>query len=77
MKVKTTLLLIMLALSVGCTAKKGIINLASEPSGAEVYVGGSKVGETPTNFYYDYRYSKTLTIKKDGYRTQSEALGEL
>ena len=77
MKVKTTLLLIVLALSVGCTSKKGIIDLGSEPSGAEVYVGGTKVGETPTRFYYDYRYPKRLMLMKDGYRTQSETLSEL
>ena len=53
MQVKTALFILVLAFSVGCTSKKGRIKLNTEPEGAEVYVGGTKVGETPTSFDYD------------------------
>jgi len=77
MKTKTTIILIVLLLSVGCTYKKGRISLQSEPAGAEVYVGGTKVGETPTTFDYLCCYHMVLKIAKDGYEPRKEILNKL
>ena len=77
MKTKTTIILIVLLLSVGCTYKKGRISLQSEPAGAEVYVGGTKVGETPITFDYLCCSLKELEIVKDGYEPRREILSKL
>lgn len=77
MKTKTTIIIIVLLLSVGCTYKKGRISLQSDPPGAEVYVGGAKVGETPTTFDYLCCYLKELKIVKDGYEPRRETLSKL
>ena len=76
MKVKTALLLFVLAFSVGCTSNKGRIRLNTEPDGAEVYVGGTKVGETPTSFDYECCINQELLIIKDGYYPLKENLNK-
>jgi TolB-like protein len=76
MQVKTALLILVLAFSVGCTSKKGRIKLNTEPEGAEVYVGGTKVGETPTSFDYDCCINQELLIVKDGYHPVKETLNK-
>jgi len=77
MKNKTTIILMLLMLSVGCTHKKGSISLQSDPPGAEVYVGGIKVGETPITFDYLCCSLKELKIVKDGYEPRREILSRL
>lgn len=76
MKVKTVFFLFVLAFSVGCTASKGRIRLNTEPDGAEVYVGGTKVGETPISFDYDCCINQELLILKDGYHPVKETLNK-
>jgi hypothetical protein len=76
MKTKTTIVLIVLLFSVGCTHKKGRISLQSDPAGAEVYVGGTKVGETPMTFDYLCCSLKELKIVKDGYEPRREILSK-
>lgn len=76
MKIRTPILLLTLVLSVACASKKGRINLQTEPPGAEVYIRGEKVGETPVSFDYDYRTPGGLEISKDGYYTISEVLSK-
>ena len=76
MKIRTAILLFALVLSVGCASKKGRINLQTDPPGAEVYVKGEKVGETPVSFDYDYRVPGSLEISKDDYYTISEVLSK-
>jgi hypothetical protein len=77
MKIKTTFIFIVLVLSVGCTYRKGRINLQSDPPGAEVYVGGTKIGETPVTFDYVCCFFEELEIVKDGYEPQKEILNKL
>ena len=77
MKTKATIILIILILSVGCTHKKGRISLQTDPPGAEVYVGGTKIGETPTSFDYLCCSLKELEIAKDGYEPRREILSKL
>lgn len=76
MKVQTALLLFVLAFSVGCTSHKGRIRLNTKPDGAEVYVGGTKVGETPTSFDYECCINQKLLILKDGYDPVEETLNK-
>jgi hypothetical protein len=77
MKTKSTIILIVLMLSAGCTHKKGRISLQSEPAGAEVYMGGTKVGETPMTFDYLCCSLQELKIVKDGYEPRREILSKL
>ena len=76
MKTKTTIIFIVLLLSVGCTYKKGRISLQSDPPGAEVYVGGTKVGETPFTFDYVCCLPEELEIVKEGYEPRRELLSK-
>jgi len=76
MRIRATIILLVLGLSVGCTSKKGRINLKTDPPNAEVYVKGNKVGETPIGFDYDYRILSNLEISKDGYYSISEVLSK-
>jgi hypothetical protein len=77
MKFKTTFILIVLVLSVGCTYRKGRISLQSDPPGAEVYIGGTKIGETPVTFDYVCCFFEELEIVKDGYEPSRELLSKL
>jgi hypothetical protein len=77
MKIKTTFIFIVLVLSVGCTYRKGRISLQSDPPGAEVYVGGTKIGKTPVTFDYVCCFFEELEIVKDGYEPQKEILNKL
>ncbi len=74
MRIRATIILLVLGLSVACTSKKGRINLRTDPPSAEVYVQGNKIGETPIGFDYDYRTLSNLEILKDGYYPVSEVL---
>jgi len=77
MKIKTTFILILLVLSVGCTYRKGRISLQSDPPGAEVYVEGTKIGEAPITFDYVCCFFEELEIVKEGYEPQKEILNKL
>ena len=61
---------------IGCTSKRGIIELNTRPEGSAVYYNNIYMGETPVKFEYDFRNPATLKIEKEGYYTESEMLGE-
>ena len=65
-----------IALTVGCTSKRGLIELDTRPPGATVYLDKTKQGVTPVEFEYDFRISSKLTIEKVGYYPESELLGK-
>lgn len=44
------------------------VAMGSEPSEAEVFINGSRVGVTPITIELDNQSSHTVTFRKDGYR---------
>lgn len=64
------------ALFVGCTSKRGLIELQTRPPGATVYLNQAKQGSTPVEFEYDFRIPATLKIEKEGYYPERESLDE-
>ena len=48
--------------------------VASEPSGAAIFVNGMKVGETPETIKLSHRHSVTITISMPGYKTKTMKL---
>ena len=69
-------LLCAIALVMGCTSKRGIIELNTRPPGATVYLNKTKQGVTPVEFEYDFRVPAKLTIEEDGYYPKKELLDE-
>jgi hypothetical protein len=65
-----------IALTVGCTSKRGLILLNTRPEGATVYLNQTEQGVTPVEFEYDLSKPATLTIEKKGYYPEKESLGE-
>ena len=63
-------------MAVGCTSKRGLIELDTRPREATVYLNQTKQGVTPVEFEYDFRAPADLTIKKDGYYPEKESLNE-
>jgi len=63
------ILFIMMAgmLLVGCVAKKGKIDIVSDPPGATVYMDSIKVGVTPMTYNYNFEVSKTMRLEINGY----------
>ena len=74
--ITSVFLFCVIALTVGCTSKRGLIELNTRPPGATVYLNKTKQGVTPLEFEYDSRIPSKLTIEKDGYHTDSESLGK-
>ena len=70
------LLSCMIALTVGCTSKRGLILLNTRPRGATVYLNETEQGVTPVEFEYDLSKPATLTIEKEGYYPEMESLGK-
>jgi hypothetical protein len=58
-------------LTIGCAtlfkSKKSSISLSSTPSGAEVFVDGSRVGQTPVILELPNKKEHTVVFRKDGY----------
>ena len=63
-------------LIIGCTSKRGLIELNTRPPGADVYFNQAKLGTTPLEFEYDLRTPATLKIEKEGFYPERESLGE-
>lgn len=68
-------LLIMIVSLTGCaavfTGGRGKIEANSTPSGAEVFVNGEKMGQTPCTIKLKTKGEYTLTIKKEGFKDQT------
>ncbi len=75
-RLTVTFLLCVITMAVGCTSKRGLIELNTRPPGATVYLNQTMQGVTPVKFEYDFRQPTNLRIEKDGYRTESESLGK-
>ena len=63
--------LIVLGLTVSCAtlfkSKKTSISLSSTPSGAEVYVDGSRVGQTPVILELANKKEHIVVFRKEGF----------
>jgi len=59
----------------GCATLSGAgkkdVTISSDPSGAEVYLNGEKIGVTPIEHTINPRKIPNLTIKLEGYKTAS------
>ena len=73
-KVWIIFLLGIVAMTVGCTYKRGLIELNTRPPGATVYLNQTMQGVTPVEFEYDFRQPAELKIEKDGYYLERESL---
>ena len=60
----------------GCTSKRGIIELHTRPSEAAIYLDEATQGLSPAKFEYDFSQPATLKIDKQGYYTEVENLSE-
>lgn len=47
------------------------VDVASNPEGAEVYVNGNYVGETPVRVDLSVRKEHTITFRKDGFKEKT------
>lgn len=74
--VATAFLFLASILIIGCTSKRGLIELNTRPPGADVYFNQTKMGTTPLEFEYDFRAPATLKIEKEGYYPERESLCE-
>jgi hypothetical protein len=57
----------------GCSlfgSRKQILTVSSEPSGAEVLIGGMVVGTTPLQYEVERGGSLLVEVKKSGYQPQ-------
>lgn len=58
--------------SYGCAtlfaSKSSSIPMNSEPTGAEVFVDGNRVGQSPTTIELDHKRDHTVTFRKAGYK---------
>jgi len=70
------MILFLLFVILGCTSKRGIIELHTRPFEADIYVDEVKQGRSPVIFEYDFCQPATLTIEKIGYYPETEALDE-
>ena len=61
-------------ISMGCTSKRGLIELTTRPPGATAYLNQRKIGMTPIEFEYDLRQPAVLVIEKDSYYLEKESL---
>jgi len=64
-----------LVLMVNCAAilsgGRGKVKATSNPDGAEVYVNGEKMGQTPVTLRLKTKGEYSIEIKKDGYKSQT------
>lgn len=71
-----TIAVAMLAILIsGCATLSGAgkkeVTISSDPSGAQVYLNGDFVGETPVQHTVNPRDVPTLSIRKEGYKSAS------
>jgi len=63
-----------LTFNVELSPKTGMITITTDPSGAEVYIDGLKVGETPLEQYVLTVGKHTIVIKKEGYKEETHEI---
>lgn len=68
-RIKTTCLLLPLALLCGCVGVRRELTVESEPAGALVYLNGDEVGRTPLKKEFLYYGTFDLKLRKEGYET--------
>ena len=69
---RTAAALVALPLLAGCVDR--VVSIRSEPAGAEVYLDGVKVGETPCEVRYTWYGTREVLLEKRGYRERREAV---
>ncbi|MBW1815353.1 MAG: hypothetical protein JRJ39_17435 [Deltaproteobacteria bacterium] len=70
MKMRICLLtLFVIFVILGCTSKRGIIELHTRPSEAAIYLDDSKQGMSPLKFEYNFSQPATLKIERQNYYT--------
>lgn len=60
--------LLLLAVLPLCGCVERLIAIRSEPGGADVYVDGSKIGQTPIDVPYIWYGTREIILEKRGYR---------
>jgi hypothetical protein len=69
---QTSLVLVLLAaiclLSTGCVRRR--LTIRTNPPGAQVFVDDQEIGTTPCSASFIYYGTRTITVMKDGYRTE-------
>lgn len=70
---KRALILILLCFSVSVIFSQAIVrtNIASNPSGATVYIDGSRIGQTPLEFRFRDGKMYKIELRKDNYHSLS------
>jgi hypothetical protein len=63
-----TCLAVMCLLSPGCVRRR--LTVRSNPPGAQVFVDNQEIGTTPCSASFVYYGTRTITVMKDGYRTE-------
>ncbi len=77
MKARICLMILLLVfVMLGCTSKRGIIELHTRPTDAAIYLDDAKLGMSPVKFEYDFSQPATLKIEKPGYYTEVESLSK-
>ena len=75
------IILLGIACLAGCATlfndKSPNVPIESNPTGAEVYVDGNYVGETPVSVELSIRREHTITFRKDGYKDKSYQVSRL
>jgi hypothetical protein len=75
MKTKILVAVIICLLAVSCaTLFKGNtsrLDLSSEPHGAEVYVNGRYMGDTPCTLKLESKYTYSIEFRKKGYESKT------
>ena len=67
MRGRTGLLLLVIALGMGCVERKLI--LRSDPDGARVYIDGNPKGKTPVEVPFDFYGTREILLRKRGFQT--------
>lgn len=62
------LLAVALLCSTGCVRRR--LTIRSNPPGAQVFVDNQEVGTTPCSASFIYYGTRSITVMKDGYRTE-------
>jgi len=69
---RSRIALLVLPLLLGSCAAERILRVTSDPPGATVRIDDQVVGETPLDFSYEHYGIRRLTLRREGYLTQSE-----
>ncbi len=70
------MLLSLVAMSVGCSSTRGVVDFHSRPHEATVFLDGIKQGITPVQFEFDFKTPVRVEIVKEGYFVETELLNQ-